>query len=247
MEVHAHTHTERKKWTHYLWEFLMLFLAVFCGFLAEYQLEHKIEKDREKQFLRSLVNDIEADIDQLQGLTDRRNHRQIALDSTTLLLKTAYIKTGSNNLYFNAINAARRVDIAFVPNDGTFLQLKNSGGLRVIRNRKVVDSIMKYDVAVRNVVSLGNIELQLFDNYRIVAGRVFNTAVFDSMLDENNVATRPEGNSKLLSYDKISVDELLSSVYWIKVINKGLRRDFNKLKLQANSVIQTIKQEYHLK
>jgi len=44
MEVHHHGHTERKKWTHYFWEFLMLFLAVFCGFLAEYQLEHKIEK-----------------------------------------------------------------------------------------------------------------------------------------------------------------------------------------------------------
>ena len=35
MEVHAHTHTARKKWTHYFWEFLMLFLAVFSGFLAE--------------------------------------------------------------------------------------------------------------------------------------------------------------------------------------------------------------------
>jgi len=32
MEVHAHTHTPRKKWTHYFWEFFMLFLA-------EYQLE----------------------------------------------------------------------------------------------------------------------------------------------------------------------------------------------------------------
>jgi len=43
MEVHAHTHTARKKWTHYFWEFLMLFLAVFCGFLAENQREHMIE------------------------------------------------------------------------------------------------------------------------------------------------------------------------------------------------------------
>ena len=34
MEVHHHAHTDRKKWTHYLWEFLMLFLAVFCGFLG---------------------------------------------------------------------------------------------------------------------------------------------------------------------------------------------------------------------
>ena len=61
MEVHAHAHTARKKWTHYFWEFLMLFLAVFCGFLAEYQLEHKIEKTREKQLCPSLVEDLKND------------------------------------------------------------------------------------------------------------------------------------------------------------------------------------------
>src|SRR5215510_3111925 len=61
MEVHAHTHTERKKFTHYFWEFLMLFLAVFCGFLAEYLLEHKIEKDREKQYITSFMEDLGAD------------------------------------------------------------------------------------------------------------------------------------------------------------------------------------------
>ena len=35
MEIHAHTHTERKKFTHYLWKFSMLFLDVVGGFLAE--------------------------------------------------------------------------------------------------------------------------------------------------------------------------------------------------------------------
>ena len=67
MEVHAHSHTARKKWTHYFWEFLMLFLAVFCGFLAEYQLEHKIEKDREKQYIHSLLKDLGADTAQLNA------------------------------------------------------------------------------------------------------------------------------------------------------------------------------------
>ncbi len=61
MEVHAHTHTARKKWTHYFWEFLMLFLAVFCGFLAEYQLEHVIEHQREKKYVRLLIEDLKAD------------------------------------------------------------------------------------------------------------------------------------------------------------------------------------------
>ena len=61
MEVHAHSHTARKKWTHYFWEFLMFFLAVFCGFLAEYQLEHKIEKDREKKFIKHLSKILKTD------------------------------------------------------------------------------------------------------------------------------------------------------------------------------------------
>ena len=50
MEVHAHSHTPGKKWTHYFWEFLMLFLAVFCGFLAENQREHYVEHKRAKDY-----------------------------------------------------------------------------------------------------------------------------------------------------------------------------------------------------
>jgi hypothetical protein len=37
MEVHHHTHTERKNGHIISGNFLMLFLAVFCGFLAENQ------------------------------------------------------------------------------------------------------------------------------------------------------------------------------------------------------------------
>jgi len=61
MEVHAHSHTERKKWTHYFWEFLMLFLAVFCGFLAENLREHQIEKKREKEYILSMIEDLKED------------------------------------------------------------------------------------------------------------------------------------------------------------------------------------------
>jgi len=61
MEVHAHTHTPRKKWTHYFWEFLMLFLAVFAGFLAENQREHIVEHGREKQYMQSLYSDVKKD------------------------------------------------------------------------------------------------------------------------------------------------------------------------------------------
>lgn len=67
MEVHAHSHTERKKWTHYLWEFLMLFLAVFCGFLAENIREHRIEHTRAKEYARMLKADLVNDTLQLRS------------------------------------------------------------------------------------------------------------------------------------------------------------------------------------
>jgi hypothetical protein len=61
MEVHHHPHTERKKFTHYLWEFLMLFLAVFCGFLAENFREHQVEHQRERQYMMTMLEDLESD------------------------------------------------------------------------------------------------------------------------------------------------------------------------------------------
>src|SRR6188474_2367142 len=61
MEVHAHSHTPRKKWTHYLWEFLMLFLAVFCGFLAENYREHYVERQRAIELAKNLYKEIVAD------------------------------------------------------------------------------------------------------------------------------------------------------------------------------------------
>ena len=81
MEVHAHTHTARKKWTHYFWEFLMLFLAVFCGFLAENQREHMIEHQREKEYIRSFVEDLKQDTVQLKKVIGSLDEKLLFKDS----------------------------------------------------------------------------------------------------------------------------------------------------------------------
>src|SRR5262245_54140253 len=98
MEVHHHSHTSdpdpstssghrgRKKFTHYLWEFLMLFLAVFCGFLAENIREHKIEREREKQFIKSLAGDIKADKEIIDNLIPGWSTKSLQSDSLMNLL-----------------------------------------------------------------------------------------------------------------------------------------------------------------
>ena len=79
MEVHHHSHSERKKWTHYFWEFLMLFLAVFCGFLAENFREHQIEKNRAQQYIRSFYEDLKNDTARLNNLIDFNDEKITAL------------------------------------------------------------------------------------------------------------------------------------------------------------------------
>ena len=157
MEVHAHSHTARKKWTHYFWEFLMLFLAVFCGFLAEYYLEHTIEHNREKQFIHSLIRDIEADTAQLSRIKGFRVARLNSIDS----LNNYLINNTTQVISLNGLQLLDDVKghVSFYQNSGTLDQLKNAGGLRLIRKRNVVDSIQAYDQQIKRMVQRDLFEL----------------------------------------------------------------------------------------
>ena len=92
MEVHAHSSTERKKWTHYLWEFLMLFLAVTLGFFVENKREHYVEHKRAKDFAGLLVDDLQTDIVELNRADRILNKIITAGDSLAFLLNAPDIK-----------------------------------------------------------------------------------------------------------------------------------------------------------
>jgi hypothetical protein len=85
------------------------------------------------------------------------------------------------------VTAARTNIIRFIPNDGTMQQLKNSGGLRLIRKHNVADSIAKYDVTIRFLSRQGELEETLINDYRETAPNFFDARLFDQMLDSNNM------------------------------------------------------------
>jgi len=247
MEVHTHTHSERKRFKHYLWEFLMLFLAVFCGFLAENFREHQVEHQREKQFIRSLINDIKADTERLGVIINLRITRERRLDSLTYLMNNDSSVLHTGIIYFYAVTPARSLTFRFVPNDGTMQQLKNSGALRLIRTRTVVDSIAKYDVSVRNLLRQGELEETLIQDFREASANIFNALVYDKMLDtDNNITGFPAGNPPLLNYDKKELYNWNYKMYSMKGLNKANRRDSRLLLQQAVNLLNTLEKEYHL-
>jgi hypothetical protein len=214
MEVHAHTHTARRKWTHYFWEFLMLFFAVFCGFLAEYQLEHKIEKDREKAYMYSMLEDLKSDATQLSLNIHSRIRRVEMVDSLILLLSSGDYAAQLNDIYFFGRSLSLNID--FFPNDRTIQQLKNSGALRLVHNTLVSNSIMNYDQKMRSLVFLLTQEQQQRLEYRKIASVVFNGIVFNRMVDNYDAIKKPDNDPALFNSGASAINELINNAQYLK-------------------------------
>ena len=247
MEVHHHTKTPRKKWTHYFWEFLMLFLAVTLGFFVENQREHYIEHQREKQFIKSLFNDIRSDTANIAKIIIARTTKEQMLDSISNMMNSPNPVNFIKQIYPYAILIGRTLPYRFVPNDGTMQQLKNSGALRLIRNRTVVDSIGKYDISVRNMLGQYAVEENQIEHYRTAGAKIFDALIFGPMMDENATVVRPPpDNTSFQSYTSRELSEWNYRIYGLNGINKANRRDLRLLLKQATGLLELLKKEYHL-
>jgi len=236
MEVHAHTHTERKKWTHYFWEFLMLFLAVLCGFLAEYQLEHKIEKDREKQYIKSLVRDIKDDISFIINHDKGWQNNYNAADSLAKLISGTEIITNSYPALKLIGDATGFSD--FVSNDGTIQQLKNSGGLRLIRKTDVVDSIMVYQKSIELLQGFQ----EGMNQHQLNANRLYD--IFDLINFRNSMV---KDGIPLLATDKKSLNTAYAYAISWRDMFYWLRYFANNVKETGMTLLETISKQYGIK
>jgi hypothetical protein len=244
MEVHAHTHTPRKKWAHYFWEFLMLFLAVFCGFLAEYQLEHIIEKDREKVYVKNMVEDLKSDTAAYREYARTNMSVFNAIDSLIQLLKSPERKTKANRIYFLARTLSMRADVLFA-NERTYDQMKSSGQLRLIHSQTVSDSVSYYYNSLKQISNQNNRISARIDEYFLSMNKLFDAEILLKIFKERK---EPEGEStKLLTEDPMVINEVLTRAQYLYgtfsfAQNWGLERCRT-----AENLIQLIKKEYHLK
>ena len=245
MEVHAHTHTPQKKWTHYLWEFLMLFLAVFCGFLAEYQLEHVIEHQREKQYIQSLVADLKSDQQVLSQHILHVNNGIAMMDSVITILNTPLvIANNTGHLYYLARLAPRLNPLS--TNTRTFEQLKNSGNFRLIRNISTSNKVMAYYEKFPLIRLLESVNETEFTEYKKVAAKIFDPAVFLSSEGENDEIKRLNYNPPLRTSDNELLQELSIFAVYMHGTKKGVLGADEELKITGAELIEYLQKEYHL-
>ena len=253
MEVHAHTHTERKKFSHYLWEFLMLFLAVFCGFLAENWREHIAEHQREKVLMKSMIKDIQADTtffsQMIRGISEFNAH----LDSLITIInnnpdwnksaKEIYQQQVWMNLYYKAVYSDRTIE-----------QLKNSGNFRLIRNTTVSDAIIQYDGFVRNFVISMQDEGLLEQSKKVgdQSAGIFKSSVFRAWMEAWREGLPIYHHIQLpsmpyfLSTDKKKIDSYINVLDEYAVLNSWFIQNVQLAIKQAKDLAILIKKEYQL-
>ena len=248
MEVHAHTHTSRKKWTHYFWEFLMLFLAVFCGFLAEYQLEHVIENQREKQFMKSMIEDVEKDIINLENELKLVKTQYEKLDSLTEMIYEGELgQRQVRKMYELQRRYLYPLTLKLV--NRTELQLTNSGGMRLIRNKRVADSIIYYwSITELLYETKHNINVHR-DRAKDISFILFSNKYYDHKegfsLDFPLDTAR--GEPELLTRNPAVLSEFANRIsHMSDLLKSNYRRRGDSQVSNGKKLIQLIKKEYHL-
>src|SRR5215471_10112699 len=177
METHHHQHTERKKWNHYVWEFLMLFLAVFAGFIAENLRENFTERKREHNYIVSLLDDLKTDTTYLTAMARKNLKMARGQDSLIDLLNdlkdTAGVNRKAYRYYF--LYTTNFLEVQF--SQKTISQLLNAGNMRMIEKHGISDSIMEYNLLTHYVEEQGKAYEEYFKKTLDLSSSIFDFSV----------------------------------------------------------------------
>jgi len=245
MEVHRHSPTTSKKWTHYVWEFFMLFLAVFCGYLAEWQLERSIEHQREKQFIHSLVEDLKRDTTQVRSYMWFNRIILSYCDSVQYCIRNEDIFKTSNGFYNYTKELARFT--RYYPTDRTMQQLKNAGNMRLIRNWNVSNAITDYDSKTK---FLRELDEQL--NEQIIKYREYLISFLDlSSYDKQNPVgsfmnndLQTQGDPDYITTDKKIVKVIYNQAFTLKMFLQAAESSADDVITNGQQLLELLKSEY---
>ena len=191
MEVHHHPHVEKKSFKEYLLEGLMIFLAVSMGFIAESIREHITEEKQVKEYMKEIVENLRYDTLRMNKNTVRNIVIMKSLDSFRYeILQARSGMINSNRLYYLQAKSFGYNSVVF--NTSAISQLKSSGALRLIENRKLAEKMDDY--YLRRISSA---EIQKPSSEASVERQGVLNKIFSKEYFENALANRDGWNANV--------------------------------------------------
>lgn len=142
MDVQHHKHTHHKKWTQYVWDFILLFIAITLSFFVENRREHFIEHKRLKKYLTNIQQDVKSNIASLDSLI-LSNH--LMLGTYDSLLAEMLKEPDRVDRFAYAQKIFPVYMRLFKNRKETFEQLIMTGSLRYLDNQPLLKAIVGYN------------------------------------------------------------------------------------------------------
>jgi hypothetical protein len=256
MEVHHHPelHHKPKPWKEYILEFIMIVLAVTTGFFADNLRENMADREKEKQAITSLVSCLASDTVQLNSVIKSNQLIVISLDSlSTLKNADLTIEENKRKFYEYSMNGFSQ-DIFFRTNDAAMQQLKSAGMMRLIKEQKIIDSILGYESV--NKATVGQeadyyfvFKESLLDYKKVVTFSVVRDTAFSSYIVSYGFIKihikKTEG--LIISHDLEKVNAVFNNAPIMSIVLDAYCVFMHEQLLYAKRLITLLKKEYKLK
>lgn len=155
MEVHTHGHIhETKKWKEYMFQFIMLFLAVSLSFLVENEREHYIENERAEVLAASLVQDLKADLKEIDRVVGSSDTIIMANNALIAELNKPRALQNDSLIHLYGLQRIARFNV-FDPSSGNYDQVKYSGALRYFKPI-IVNELTAYETNKNYLLKMAN-------------------------------------------------------------------------------------------
>jgi hypothetical protein len=254
MEIHHHPHVHhKKKWTDYLFEFLMLFLAVTAGFLVENQREHYIEHKRSEQYATFLYNDLIKDTIHLNERIAFMATGTTKLDSLVTVLQS-FTESDSSTARIYNLSAYAYSGVFYSATTSTIEQLKHSGSLRYFRSDELIRRFSVYDTDLQRLQAVEDRNAYLNEEMRKFMGQFLdlkNISRFAVNVAADSAAftlVQPNVSAPLKLYKTDQTQlQLYANLCILKQLDWNTRINLQSRVLNsARELIGTLKKEYEL-
>ncbi len=203
----------------------MVFLAVTLGFFAENLRESHTERDEERQYAKSFDEDLARDEKALPELLVSLQRHIATAAELQQSLPAATTTSDATKIYVDLRYLIRQLGIHLYVSDRTLAQVRNSGGMRLLRNQQVTDAILDYYRDVDLIASLQEVSLQEERSLRGSFAPLLDGRQWDEVIDSgtDNIIT-PKVTLHLRSTDPEAINNCL---LWISDL-KGHPQRFQR-------------------
>lgn len=214
--------TLKLKWAEYLLEMIVIVMGILGAFMLNNWNTHRNERTIEREYMQSMLSDLEKDKNSLHTKIEFGPIPIIYNDSLFVELQKRPLQGREKRIYHFLLLYTTGIEISY--HDRTISQLRNSGGFRLVLNKKVSDALMDYDIYMREsikyVESSGSTNLvnnDILINYNIY--EIYRVQhLYDKAFEHKNEMSKvayPD-DLKLLTYDEIEIKKALNSMSYVR-------------------------------